>query len=235
MILLPPAFTEAPKRLQICNTPASDEEIASAEAVRAEYALPGADKAYMQDVVRAFRVAEGARVYIEVGTQDKGNIAWMARHKLAKGATIIDIDMLDYPQADARIKNELSGEFDYHAIRGDCLGEKVLSEVKRILQGRAADVIFCDSHYTFEHTLTEFTLYYPLVRRDGFLLFHNSQWPGDAQQSGEMGKRGKGYAIQELDRFYPAWVVVGRAKPIHRPIPLARFQGHWGTLAIFPG
>jgi cephalosporin hydroxylase len=221
--------------IQICNAPASEEEIASADAVRAEYALPGASKAYMEDVVRAFRVAQGAQVYIEVGTQDKGNIAWMARTKLAKGATIIDIDMLDYPQSDSRIKNELAGQFDYHAVRGNCLGEEVLSEVKRILQGRAADIIFCDSHYTYEHTLTEFTLYYPLTRKGGFLLFHDSQWPGDPAQDGEMGKKGKGLAIEQLDRFYPAWVVVGPEQPLFRPMPVPQYAGHWGTLALFPG
>ena len=233
MIKLPLAFTEVPERLRCCNAPTSEEEARVANAVRLEYVIPGWPAPYMLDVARGFRIAEGARVYIEVGTQDKGHIAWMARTKLAKGATVIDIDMLDYPENDAKIRNELSADFDYHSIRGDCLSEPVLAQVRSILAGRMADVIFCDSHYTYEHTLTEFSLYYPLVRSGGFLMFHDAQWPGDPKQAGEFGKKGKGLAIEQLDRFYPAWMVVGPDTPLHRPLPPANWDGHWGTLAIF--
>lgn len=233
MLKLPPAFTETPEALRKCNPSSTAEEISVANSIRTEYLLPGASNPYMVDVVRAFRVAEGAKVYIEVGTQDKGNIAWLARTKLAKGATIIDIDFVDYPDNDKKIKSELSKNFDYHSIRGDCLSDQTLAKVKSILAGRGADVIFCDSHYTYEHTLTEFTLYYPLLRQGGFLLFHDAQWPGDPAQTGEAGKKGKGLAVEQLDRFYPAWVVIGPDTPLHRPLPIVNREGHWGTLAMF--
>jgi len=189
----------------------------------------------MEDVIRAFRVAAGAKVYIEVGSQDKGNIAWIVRTKLPLGAIIIDIDLVPYPENDAKIASELSGRYEYYQIRGNSLSDNTVAQVRSILAGRRADVIFCDSHYTYAHTLTEFALYFPLLRKEsGYLLFHDAQWPGDPAGQGEMAEKGKGLAIEQLDRFYPAWMVVGADEPLHRPIPILSRQGHWGTLAIFP-
>lgn len=232
---LPPAFTEAPEALQRCNEPATRAEIDLANSVRQEYLHSGWPTPYMDDVVRAFRLAAGAKVYIEVGTQDKGNIAWVARTKLAKNATIIDIDIAEYPDNDRKISEELAAaQFDYHPLRGDCLSEGILNRVREILNGRAADIIFCDSHYTYKHTLTEFTLYRPLVRKGGFLFFHDAQWPGDPARDGEEAKPGKGSAIEQLDRFYPCWIVSGPDAPLYRPLPFAHTAGLWGTLAVFP-
>lgn len=236
MLKLPRAFTQIPVSLEICNTPTAPEELTLADAIRAEYIIPGdSTPPYMVDVCRAFRLAQDAKVYIEVGTQDKGNIAWVARTKLAKGATIIDIDMLDYPENDLKIRQELSDDFDYHSIRGDCLSDQVLNKVKKILNGRSVDLIFGDSHYTYDHTLTEFSLYYPLLKQGGFMLFHDAEWPGQATElGGEFAKKGKGLAIQELNRYYPAWMVYGADRPLYRPLPIPGTTGHWGTLAIFP-
>jgi cephalosporin hydroxylase len=215
--------------------PPKADELRTAVAVRREYVIPGWGEPYMDDVIRAFRIAKGAKVYIEVGTQDKGNIAWLARTQLAPGATIIDIDMVDYPDNDRKIVEEMkAGGFDYHSIRGDCLSDIVLEKVKTILGGRSADIIFCDSHYTYEHTITEFAQYYPLLRQGGFLMFHDAQWPGNPAGEGEMGKKGKGLAVEQLDRFYPAWMVVGPDTPLYRATPIVSRDGHWGTLAIFP-
>ncbi len=223
------------KALRRCNEPLTPAEAQFANGVRKEYLHAGWPAPYMDDVARAFRLAEGAKVYIEVGTQDKGNIAWLARSKLRKGATIIDIDMIEYPDKDKKIADELAAaKFDYHPLRGDCLSDDILNRVRAILNGRSADAIFCDSHYTYAHTLTEFTLYRPLVRRGGFLLFHDSRWPGDPTRSGEEGKKGKGLAIEQLDRFYPAWIVSGPDRPLYRPIPDVGREGYWGTLAVFP-
>jgi hypothetical protein len=240
MMHLPKAFTEVPESLRCCNAPTTHEELALADSVRKEYLMPGTANTsstppFMLDVCRAFRVAKGAKVYVEIGTQDKGNIAWVARTKLSSGATIIDIDMLDYPEHDKKIAAELGSDFDYHSIRGDCLSKHVLDQVKAILNGRSADVIFGDSHYTYEHTLAEFSLYYPLVKQGGFMMFHDSEWVGgDHKVGGEFAKKGKGLAIMQLDRFYPAWTVFGADRPLHRPLPTVSHDSHWGTLAIFP-
>ncbi|RTL60503.1 MAG: class I SAM-dependent methyltransferase [Hyphomicrobiales bacterium] len=235
MMKFPTAFTEAPQCLQCCNAATTAAELKAALAVRREYVLPGMPMPYMEDVVRAFRVAQGAAVYIEIGTQDRGNIAWLAREKLARNATIIDIDYGVYSDSERRLATELKAQgFDYHLVRGDCLSDPVQEAVHSILNGRVADLIFCDSHYTYEHTISEFALYRPLVRSGGYLLFHDAQWPGRMDAKGEEAKKGKGYAILELDRFYPAWMVVGPDTPLHRPLPTSSWEGHWGTLAVFP-
>ena len=231
---LPARFLDIPAAIAVCNAPATPGETSMAHSVRREYVIPSVGAPYIDDIVRAFRLAAGAGVYIEVGTQDKGNIAWMARTFLRPGATIIDIDMVDYPDNDERIRAELSSRFDYHAIRGNCLSDETLAKVKAILAGRGADIIFCDSHYTYAHTMTEFGIYYPLVRQGGFLLFHDAQWPGDPSQDGEFGQQGKALAIAQLDRFYSAYMVQGPDTPVHRPVPTVSRNGNWGSLAIFP-
>ncbi len=236
MIKYPARMTDVPRSLEVTNARADEADVDQAVAIRKEYFLDIAPNPYMVDVSRAFRLAKGATVYIEVGTQDKGNIAWLARTKLSPGATIIDIDFETYPENDAKIHAELtSAGFDYHPLRGDCLSEEILSKVHGILAGRQADLIFCDSHYTYEHTMTEFSLYFPLVKSGGFLFFHDSVWSGDtAAEWPEMHKRGKGFAIADLDHHYPAYLLEGWDNPVRRftmpPLPVT----YWGTVTMFP-
>jgi len=236
MIKYPSRMTDVPRCLDVTNARASEADVDHAIEVRREYFLDIAPNPYMVDVSRAFRLAKGATVYIEVGTQDKGNIAWLARTKLPPGATIIDIDFEAYPENDAKIRAELTASgFDYHPLRGDCLSDEILAQVRDILAGRQADLIFCDSHYTYEHTITEFSLYYPLVKSGGFLFFHDSVWSGDtAAEWPEMHKRGKGFAIADLDRYYPAYLLEGWDAPVRRftmpPLPVT----YWGTVTMFP-
>lgn len=225
-----------PRCLESVNKPADPAEVEAANSVRSEYFYEGAPNPYMADITRAFRLAKGATVYIEVGTQDKGNIAWLSRNKLAPGATIIDIDFAEYPKHDRKIMDELTRRgFDYHPIRGDCLSAEVLNKVKQILGGREADLIFCDSHYTYDHTIKEFGLYFPLVKNGGFLFFHDAQWSGDPNGNWpEERKRGKGYAVAEIDQQYPAYAVFGPDTPLYRFRMPTSYPTYWGTLAIFP-
>jgi cephalosporin hydroxylase len=225
-----------PRGLDIVNAPADYEEVGRAEAIRKEYYFDLAPNPYMADVSRAFRLAQGAKIYVEVGTQDKGNIAWLARTRLAPGATVIDIDFQTYPEHDARIRDEMTSRgFDYHALRGDCLSDEILGQVRAILDGRSADLIFCDSHYTYEHTMTEFSCYFPLVKEGGFLLFHDSVWSGDSSSEWEeVRKRGKGYAIADLDRYYPAYLVQGDTNPVRRFSMPPLDVTFWATVTIFP-
>ncbi len=232
----PDKFHEVPEHLQIVNAPTDAADLALANAIRTEYFLDIAPNPYMVDITRAFRLAQDAKVYIEVGTQDKGNVAWLSRTRLAPGATIIDIDFNEYPENDAKLADELRRNgFDYHAVRGDCLSEEVLNQVKTILNGRKADLIFCDSHYTYEHTMTEFSLYFPLVKFGGNLFFHDSVWSGDVNSEWpEMRKRGKGFAIADIDRFYPAYLVTNEADPVRRFVMPPLDVTFWGTVTIFP-
>lgn len=236
MIRYPACFLAVPERIACVNDPMQDGDLAAALQARRDYLIPGEPEPYMVDIVRGFRLAKGASVYIEVGTQDKGNIAWLARHVLAPGATIIDIDLLSYTENDRRIASELGDlGFDYHAIRGDCLSDETLAKVREILAGRGADVIFCDSHYTYEHTLTEFGLYFPLVRPGGYLFFHDVMWRGDPNENpnSEVYKLGKALAVQQLDRFHPVYIVEDNA-PAYRYAPPSLRRHYWGGLGIIP-
>lgn len=228
--------TSVSKVLEVVNRPAEPRDVEEANAIRNEYYFEGAPNPYMVDITRGFRLAKGAKVYIEVGTQDKGNIAWLARTKLAPGATVIDIDFNIYPHHDKKIADEMvTGGFDYHALRGDCLSSKIVGEVRRILNDRKADLIFCDSHYTYDHTIKEFGLYFPFVKDGGFLFFHDAQWSGDPNgEWPEFRKRGKGYAVADLDKTHPAYAVFGPDTPVYRFKMPEQVPSYWGTLAIFP-
>src|SRR3954453_4544252 len=115
-------MTELPYGMEVVNEPADQDDVQAADATRKEYFLEIAPNPYMVDGTRAFRLAKGASVYIEVGTQDKGNIAWVSRTKLAPGATVIDIDFIEYPDNDKKIAQELHERgVDYHPLRGNCL------------------------------------------------------------------------------------------------------------------
>lgn len=236
MIKYPARMTNIPQSLAVTNLRANEADVEEANAVRKEYFLDIAPNPYMVDISRAFRLAKDAKVYIEVGTQDKGNIAWLARTKLHPGATIIDIDFEAYPANDAKIFDELtSSGFDYHPLRGDCLSDGIIEQVKTILNGRQADLIFCDSHYTYEHTMTEFSLYFPLVKSGGFLFFHDSVWSGDVSAEWpEMHKIGKGFAIADIDRYYPAYLLEGWDAPVRRFTMPPLSVTYWGTVTMFP-
>jgi hypothetical protein len=83
--------------------------------------------------------------------------------------------------------------------------------------------------------MTEFALYFPLVKSGGFLFFHDAQWTGDSNSPWEeMRKVGKGFAVADLNRFYPAYAVVGPDQPVYRfTMPPVKVS-FWGTLAVFP-
>ena len=81
-------LTNLPSWLDRAKAPASQEEIDGALEIRRQFLFDSSvDSApYVTDIVRAFRLVEKASLYIEVGTFDKGNLAYTSR-LLADDAT----------------------------------------------------------------------------------------------------------------------------------------------------
>jgi cephalosporin hydroxylase len=219
-------FRKIPKPLNIVNAPATAEELAVADGIRRPYTIAGQTMDYMVDIVRAFRLAKGKGTYVEVGTRNRGNIAYTAT-LLKKNPIIVDIDIERIPANEAMIASELSGKAKYTFIHGDSIAPQTVAQVKAAVGSKGADIIFCDSSHMYNHTLSEFDCYFSLVRPGGYLMYHDALWEGNTTD------KGKHQALLAIDRYVPVYVV-------HQNFPVCRIHSHsskgdvWGTVAIIP-
>jgi predicted O-methyltransferase YrrM len=55
--------------------------------------------------------------------------------------------------------------------------------VKKILEGRKLDFLFIDGDHTYEGVKGDFKMYFPLVRKDGIIAFHDIM-PGPPENVG---------------------------------------------------
>ncbi len=216
-------FRQIPSEFARLDAPVSAAELAHAQAVRKAFELEQWNDPYMVDIIRAFRLLDGAGAYVEVGTRDKGNLAWVAP-KMAPGAAMIDVDIDLFDVSERRLKSVIGG-LDYHRITGDSIAPSTLAQVRAALGGRMADVIFCDSSHMFNHTIAEFDLYFPLVRPGGVLMYHDCFWEGNEVH------KGKAQAMATIDRFVPVYCVYTDV-PVHRYMPRSEKTDVWGGVSI---
>lgn len=222
-MIVPNIFQQVPSSFLRINDPVSVQELASAVEIRKRYELDEWQNPYLVDVIRTFRLVESASTYIEVGTRDKGNLAWIAP-KLSRGAVMIDVDIDRFDSSEARLRQDLH-ETSYHRVTGNSISDDTLAEVRRCLNGRPADAIFCDSSHMYDHTLAEFDRYFPLLKRGGVLLFHDCFWEGNATD------KGKAQAMSAIDRFVPVYCVF-MEEPVKRFVPRSDKGDVWGGLSI---
>lgn len=218
-----PGFRAIPFRLECLNAPVAEAEITDALTTRKKYELESWQNPYMTDIIRAFRLVEGAGAYVEVGTRDKGNLAWVAS-KLVPEALMIDVDIDRFDSSEALLRQEI-GDLEYHRITGDSIAPATVAQVRRALGNRLADAIFCDSSHLFSHTLAEFESYFPLVRPGGVLMFHDCFWEGNSTH------KGKAQAMAAIDRFVPVYSVF-MEEPVTRFIPRPEKTDVWGGVSI---
>jgi predicted O-methyltransferase YrrM len=225
-MLIPSIFRNIPPALAPADPPATAVELSIADSIRQRYLVPGQPEPYMTDVVRAMRVLRGAGRYAEIGTRDRGNIAYMAT-VLASNPVIVDVDLERLPESERMIAQELAGRADYTFFHGDSVDPAVVTRVAQALGPERADGIFCDSSHMYEHTLAEFEMYWPLIRPGGFLMYHDACWEGNTMD------KGKYQALAVIDREVPVWLVV-QDEPVHRLLPRSRKGDFWGTIAVIP-
>jgi predicted O-methyltransferase YrrM len=209
--------------LSVVDAAAGDDEIRHAQTVRRRFELDQWQDPYMVDIIRAFRLVDGAGAYVEVGTRDKGNLAWLAP-KLAPGATMVDVDIDRFEESERRLKQEI-GDLDYHAVTGDSIAPETIAKVKAALGPRQADAIFCDSSHMYNHTLAEFELYFPMLKSGGVLMYHDCFWQGTPQH------KGKSQAMEAIDRVVPVYCVY-TTEPLHRYRPRSENTDVWGGVSI---
>lgn len=220
----PEFLMHCPEWLQVVNEPARQEELVKADQVRMDFYLEGGPKAYMVDIVRAFRLARGAECYIEVGTRDKGNIAWLTEI-LSPNAKIIDVDLEQIVDAREKLTDYLPVGVSYHAIEGDSVGFETINAVHAALEGTLADVIFLDSSHMYSHFSKEYSLYWQFLKPGGVMLVHDIFWEGNEYE------KGKAQAADRIDRYLPVYVV-SMNNPVSRFYFQPPHRESWGGVGI---
>ncbi|MBE0564315.1 MAG: class I SAM-dependent methyltransferase [Ochrobactrum anthropi] len=222
---IPSILQKVPAELQPMIALASDEELAHAKRVREDFFTEGGAGAYMNDIIRAFRVAKGCQIYIEVGSRDKGNVAWVST--LADDrAHLIDIDIEPNIPAEKKLLKFIKRTQKYTSILGDSVGESTIAGLSETLDGKLADLIFLDSSHMYSHMMREIDLYLPYLKPGGFLLIHDILWEGN-----EWGK-GKAQAALMIDRVLPIYSVV-MDLPVHRfMLWETKLMDLWGGVGV---
>ena len=217
-------FISRPSVLDIVDPVAGHGELKRANLVREEFKLPDAGAAYMVDIVRAFRLARDASVYIEVGTRDKGNIAWLV-DVLASDALIIDVDIEQISSAKNKLDKVIKAGQTCRYVEGNSVAESTISRVKDALEGRLADLIFLDSSHMYDHYLKEVELYWSLLNPGGYLLAHDIFWEGNSTD------KGKAQAAEFLDKHHPVYTVAMN-EPVTRFRRRSLKSDVWGGVGI---
>lgn len=211
--------------LAVVGEPASEEEINAANQIRRVFVRNENPHPYMVDLLRAFRVLRNAKTYIEVGTRDKGNVAYVSA-LMDPYATIVDIDLNQDPSAEALLRKKIAERQTYISIEGNSISDHVSHQVSQRVPLGSVDAVFLDSNHMYFHFLNEIDRYLPFVRAGGWVIAHDVLWEGTSE------KKGKAYACELVDRHWPVYLVNGN-RPITRFMRHQKNEAVWGSIGIF--
>ncbi len=184
----------------------------------------GNSKLAREEKIRAFRLIQNANNFLEIGTFNKANLAWLSS-LLAFDAKIIDLDIQLNPIKERLIKNHIKPEQNYTSIIGDSTHLNTRNKVIETLNGDLLDAIFIDANHVMRCVLADFAQFANLVKPDGYIFFHDIQWEGSEKIKGVAD------AIEIIQRYAPVYQCVGN-NPIshfHRPFKNGQF---WGGIGI---
>ena len=214
-----------PDRLRVAEPPPSAEEFDAALRVRKQFLLDGQPEPYMDDVIRAFRLLRGCRSYVEVGTYDKGNLAYVAG-LLAGDAVLVDVDCEAHPEHTERLKKRLAAGQRLFTVVGDSTLEATSEQVGAALAGRPADAVFIDANHSAAFAWADYANFSNLLADAGVMLFHDVYWQGDGTCIGAST------AMEWIDRLDPVHVVF-TDHPVHRFFPwFVKDVVVWGGVGI---
>ena len=221
---IPRSFLRIPPELMVCNPLASADEIAAASTCRRSFLIDGYERPYMLDIIRAFRMLCNKRIYVEVGTFDRGNLAYVSR-LLADDALLIGVDVQAEEIRDVRLKQVIKPNQRYISVIGDSRAPETVSAVAAALDGRRADAVFIDGGHTAHAVLCDYVNYGVLVAHNGLVMFHDSLWEGTDVYKGSAD------ALAEIDKLDPIYLVTGEG-PAHRFMRTMWRDEIWGVVGI---
>lgn len=221
---LAPRYTDIPGYLDAARAPATPEELAKANSIRAIFCKPGANAAYMADAVRAFRLLKGAGAYLEIGTEDKGNLAYVSS-LLSSQALIIDMDIERSEAQQRKLIAAVPATQKLHFVTGSSFEKSTIEKVAAILGETRLDAIFIDGNHSRNIVLADFNNYAQFLKEDGLVFIHDVYWEGDRSTHGSVP------ALEWIDRTYPTYVVM-EDRPVHRYLPFQFDTVTWGCFGI---
>jgi cephalosporin hydroxylase len=223
---IPERFLQIPKELAVVQAAPTVEEMEQAKSIRQKLLFEGASLPYMMDVIRAFRLITGCTSYLEIGTEDKGNLAY-ASQLLDEEALIIDIDLVERRDQLEKLKKSLKPHQQVVSLVGSSTDENVINQIREVLAGKKLDAVFIDGNHTSAYVMSDFANYYEFIKTDGYILFHDIYWQGSNQEQGTL------QALIAIDRLYPVYAVVLDSLPVHRLLPYQWDSGEvWGCVGI---
>lgn len=217
-----------PDDLQVCSNAASDAEIAEFAAIRRRYAADPARAVAETDKIRAFRLATGAKRYIEIGTFDKFNLRYMMG-LLDPRAVVVDLDIAENVPARTLLEQEKPPQQIYHCIIGDSTAPSTVDAVVAAAGEEPFDAVFIDANHVASFAMTDFALYGERVAKTGYVFFHDVKWEGSGDHKGVAD------ALDVLQRFVPVYQVLGGQPVTHWYRPLVYNAQNWGGVGIIRG
>lgn len=210
--------------LGVVNAPALATELKDARDIRLDFLPEGWPEPYLNAVVRTFRLAKGAKSYLEVSTRDKGHIAWVST-LLAPDSTVADVDIVNFPDNETRLLERMNPSQKLVRIVAEPSARSTPAQIAAQLTDFKFDLVFANFASYYNDALAEVSLYYPLVVPGGFLIINDAYWEGDGQ------RKGKCQALALLACKRPIYCV-HMDEPLHLFTPREQVGGAWGTLAI---
>jgi hypothetical protein len=220
----PASFYNVPEFLNICSEETLDSEKDLANQLRSGFTISGYKDSYMDDIVRAFRMLKGKRIYIEVGTFDRGNLAYVSS-LLDDNAILIGVDIQAFEENDNLVRTKLKPGQKYFSIVGDSSLPETILMVEEILRDQKADAVFIDGDHTAYAAMNDYINFSKFVSEEGVVLFHDALWEGNSKHKGVY------HALAEIDKFNPVYIVPGWG-PCFRISPILFRDPVWGTVAV---
>jgi predicted O-methyltransferase YrrM len=222
----PKSYTASlPEWLASAHDPPSDHETRHSAAIRREFLFANDKPPFMTDVVRAMRLLAGRGRYVEVGTYDKGCLAYVSTI-LSADALLVDVDMTERPDHATKLSAFVRPSQRVKTILGDSAARDTIEQVKSALGPGGADAIFIDGNHTAAYAWADYSNYFELLAPGGLMLFHDIYWQGTPDTPGVS------HAMEWISRVHAVYCVHGN-DPLHRFFPVFdRAQPVWGGVGI---
>ena len=222
----PRSFTTGlPDFLQPAAAPATAAESAEADRIRGRFLFRGEKNPWMVDVIRAMRLARGRRRYVEVGTYDKGCLAYVST-LLAPDALLVDVDIDARPDKTRDLKAFIKPAQRLATVIGDSSEPETVTRIQAALGGEKADLIFIDGNHAASYVWADYCHALELVAPGGLSSFTDIFWRGANKTPGSSE------AMMWIDRATPVHAISSNDS-IHRYFPdLIQAEDVWGGVGI---
>jgi Methyltransferase domain len=221
---VPKSFLRVDPRLRQCQPLAAASETDAILALRSKFRVGDYHDPYVNDISRAFRLMRGKRYYVEIGTFDRGNLAYMSTI-LSDEAVLIGVDTQDEPNRDALLRSMLKPGQTYHSVVGSSRNRNVVDRVRALIGEERLDGIFIDGDHTAYGALTDYANYESMVSDNGVIFLHDSIWEGNVQFKGVAD------ALEEINRHDRVYLIDG-ANPCRRFGRVMFRNEVWGVVGV---